>query len=40
MLNTEETNIRAHQLYEWFGFYRIPQSGFALGLTFPARGGA
>lgn len=32
VLNTEETNTRAHQLYEWFGFYLIKPRGFALGL--------
>lgn len=32
VLNTEEANTRAHQLYEWFGFYLIRQRGFALGL--------
>lgn len=35
VLNTEEANTRAHQLYEWFGFYLIRQRGFALGLTIP-----
>lgn len=35
VLNTEEDNIRAHKLYEWFGFYQIRQRGFALGLTIP-----
>lgn len=30
MLNTQEDNIRAHRLYEWFGFIRIPQIGFVL----------
>jgi GNAT superfamily N-acetyltransferase len=33
VLNTEESNTRAHQLYEWFGFYLIHARGFALGLT-------
>ena len=33
VLNTEEANTRAHQLYEWFGFYLIRPRGFALGLT-------
>lgn len=33
VLNTEETNTRAHQLYEWFGFYLIPARGFAMGLA-------
>jgi ribosomal protein S18 acetylase RimI-like enzyme len=32
VLNTEETNTRAHRLYEWFGFYLIRPRGFALGL--------
>ncbi len=30
MLNTEENNTHAHQLYEWFGFIRIQQMGFVL----------
>ena len=30
MLNTQDDNIRAHRLYEWFGFVRIPQVGFVL----------
>ncbi len=30
MLNTQEDNIYAHRLYEWFGFVRIPQVGFVL----------
>lgn len=30
MLNTQEENARAHRLYEWFGFVRIPQIGFVL----------
>ncbi len=30
VLNTEETNTRAHRLYEWFGFHRIPSRGFVL----------
>lgn len=30
VLNTEETNTRAHRLYEWFGFHRIPAHGFVL----------
>lgn len=30
-LNTEEQNTRAHALYEWFGFQRVPQRGFVLG---------
>jgi [ribosomal protein S18]-alanine N-acetyltransferase len=32
VLNTEEGNVRAHRLYEWFGFYLIRPRGFALGL--------
>lgn len=34
VLNTEETNTRAHRLYERFGFYLAPQRGFALGRNF------
>ena len=30
MLNTQEDNTHAHRLYEWFGFVRVPQMGFAL----------
>jgi len=30
MLNTQDDNIRAHRLYEWFGFVHIPQMGFVL----------
>jgi [ribosomal protein S18]-alanine N-acetyltransferase len=30
MLNTQEDNIYAHRLYEWFGFVRQPQIGFVL----------
>src|SRR6266568_194993 len=30
MLNTQEDNVRAHSLYEWFGFERIQQMGFVL----------
>ncbi|MEO8971440.1 MAG: GNAT family N-acetyltransferase [Ktedonobacteraceae bacterium] len=30
MLNTQEENIHAHSLYEWFGFARIDQKGFVL----------
>jgi [ribosomal protein S18]-alanine N-acetyltransferase len=30
MLNTQEDNIHAHRLYEWFGFIRVPQIGFVL----------
>jgi GNAT superfamily N-acetyltransferase len=37
VLNTEETNTRAHQLYEWFGFYLIKPRGFALGLDIAQR---
>lgn len=33
VLNTEETNTRAHRLYEWFGFYLTRPRGFALGLA-------
>ncbi len=40
VLNTEEANTRAHKLYEWFGFYLVPQRGFALGLTIPPAGAA
>jgi ribosomal protein S18 acetylase RimI-like enzyme len=32
VLNTEETNTRAHQLYEWFGFQLVEPRGFVLGL--------
>ncbi|HEX9035887.1 MAG TPA: GNAT family N-acetyltransferase [Ktedonobacterales bacterium] len=35
VLNTEESNTRAHRLYDWFGFYLIRPRGFALGLTLP-----
>lgn len=31
VLNTEETNTRAHALYERFGFHRVAQRGFVLG---------
>lgn len=31
LLNTEDDNQRARQLYEWFGFYLVPPAGFALG---------
>ncbi len=31
LLNTEETNTRAHALYEWFGFERVVPQGFVLG---------
>lgn len=30
MLNTQDDNVRAHRLYEWFGFVRIMQVGFVL----------
>ena len=30
MLNTQEENIHAHKLYEWFGFVRLQQIGFVL----------
>ncbi len=30
MLNTQEENIHAHRLYEWFGFVRLQQMGFVL----------
>ena len=30
MLNTQDDNMRAHRLYEWFGFVRINQMGFVL----------
>ena len=30
MLNTQDDNVRAHRLYEWFGFVRIQQVGFVL----------
>ncbi|HEX6818256.1 MAG TPA: GNAT family N-acetyltransferase, partial [Ktedonobacterales bacterium] len=30
LLNTEEQNIRAHALYERFGFVRVPPQGFVL----------
>jgi ribosomal-protein-alanine N-acetyltransferase len=32
VLNTEETNTRAHALYERFGFHRIEARGFVLAL--------
>lgn len=32
MLNTQEDNVHAHRLYEWFGFVRIQQIGFVLRL--------
>jgi ribosomal protein S18 acetylase RimI-like enzyme len=31
VLNTEEENVRAHALYEWFGFQMIEPRGFVLG---------
>jgi ribosomal-protein-alanine N-acetyltransferase len=30
MLNTQEENMHAHRLYEWFDFIRLPQQGFVL----------
>jgi ribosomal-protein-alanine N-acetyltransferase len=33
MLNTQDDNLRAHRLYEWFGFVRINQVGFVLRKT-------
>lgn len=30
MLNSQDDNTRAHRLYEWFGFVRVPQIGFVL----------
>ncbi|WP_069803932.1 GNAT family N-acetyltransferase [Thermogemmatispora onikobensis] len=36
MLNTQEDNQRAHRLYEWFGFVRMPQRGFILRKELPA----
>ena len=30
LLNTQEDNTHAHRLYEWFGFVRVQQLGFAL----------
>ncbi len=30
MLNSQDNNIYAHRLYEWFGFARIQQRGFVL----------
>jgi [ribosomal protein S18]-alanine N-acetyltransferase len=33
MLNTQDDNMRAHRLYEWFGFVRINQTGFVLRKT-------
>ncbi|MBX5449305.1 GNAT family N-acetyltransferase [Thermogemmatispora sp.] len=36
MLNTQEDNRRAHRLYEWFGFVRMPQRGFILCKELPS----
>jgi [ribosomal protein S18]-alanine N-acetyltransferase len=33
MLNTQDDNVHAHRLYEWFGFVRLPQRGFVLRRT-------
>lgn len=30
MLNTQDDNVHAHRLYEWFGFVRLRQRGFVL----------
>ncbi len=30
MLNTQDNNTHAHNLYEWFGFERVQQMGFVL----------
>lgn len=30
MLNTQDDNVHAYRLYEWFGFMRIQQTGFVL----------
>jgi len=30
MLNTQDDNVHAHRLYEWFGFMRVQQMGFVL----------
>ncbi len=30
LLNTQDDNIYAHRLYEWFGFIRTQQVGFVL----------
>lgn len=30
MLNTQQDNVRAHRLYEWFGFLRLEKMGFVL----------
>lgn len=34
MLNTQQDNVRAHRLYEWFGFLRLAQMGFVLRKDF------
>ena len=36
VLNTEESNTRAHQLYERFGFHLVSPRGFVLGRPLPA----
>lgn len=33
MLNTQDDNLHAHRLYEWFGFVRLSQTGFVLRKT-------
>lgn len=33
MLNTQDDNVHAHRLYEWFGFIRLEQMGFVLRKT-------
>ncbi|MGB8344489.1 MAG: GNAT family N-acetyltransferase [Ktedonobacteraceae bacterium] len=33
MLNTQDDNVHAHRLYEWFGFVRLRQRGFVLRKT-------
>ena len=38
VLNTEETNTRAHALYEWFGFQLIEPRGFVLGRDISTNG--
>jgi len=30
MLNTQDDNVHAHRLYEWFGFVRLRHRGFVL----------
>ena len=30
MLNTQDDNVHAHRLYEWFGFVRVAQTAFVL----------